>query len=234
MPRLPSHWSSSHTVHLILVLRLLASAELWLYWTSLPPPDHLENHLIWVDSTKMIPLWLEAGCPWVHSRNPLSPGYSHDIIIAIMELDWNCTDMSGMRHQSWWRILWILKRPLVILLGRQGNPYHDVCLLSTNIQANRVAIVNSVLTKIFNPCKYWIITIQPFVNTQWFSACFVCCKFIAGLLNLENLKTVPVPVPTFFLLWFRLRFRFRFQLRFWVIYVHACTYTYTYMYMCSL
>jgi hypothetical protein len=31
---------------LTLVLRLFASAELQLYRTSLPPPDHLENHLI--------------------------------------------------------------------------------------------------------------------------------------------------------------------------------------------
>jgi hypothetical protein len=31
----------------------------------------------------------------------------------------------------------------------------------TNEQ-NRVAIVNSVITKIFNPCKYGMVTIQPF------------------------------------------------------------------------
>ncbi len=30
---------------------------------------------------------------------------------------------------------------------------------------NRVAVVNSVITKIFNPCKYWTVTIQPFVKT---------------------------------------------------------------------
>jgi hypothetical protein len=53
-----SHWSSSQTVPLTLVLRLLASAELWLYWTNLPP-NHLENHLIIVDSIKMIPLGLK-------------------------------------------------------------------------------------------------------------------------------------------------------------------------------
>ncbi len=35
--------------------------------TALPdqpsPPGRLENHLIWVDLTKMIPLWLDAECP---------------------------------------------------------------------------------------------------------------------------------------------------------------------------
>jgi hypothetical protein len=36
LPRLLSHWSSSQTVPLTLVLRLLASAELWLFRTSLP------------------------------------------------------------------------------------------------------------------------------------------------------------------------------------------------------
>ncbi len=32
-----------------------------------PPPDHLENHLIWVDLTKMVPLGLKQNVPWVHS-----------------------------------------------------------------------------------------------------------------------------------------------------------------------
>jgi hypothetical protein len=30
---------------------------------------------------------------------------------------------------------------------------------------NTVAIVNSVITKIFNPCKYWLVTIQRFCKT---------------------------------------------------------------------
>jgi hypothetical protein len=33
-------------------------------------------------------------------------------------------------------------------------------------EQNRVAIVNAVITKICNPCKYWTVTIQPFRETQ--------------------------------------------------------------------
>jgi hypothetical protein len=49
--------------------------------------------------------------------------------------------------------------------GRQRNPLHDVCFLIINIQAKRVALVSSVITKIFNSCKYWTVTIQPYVET---------------------------------------------------------------------
>jgi hypothetical protein len=49
---------------------------------------------------------------------------------------------------------------------------------------NRVAIVNSVMAKIFNPCKYWIVTIQPFVKTLNYSvpvlfiAIFYCLTLV--------------------------------------------------------
>jgi hypothetical protein len=32
-----------------------------------PPPDHLENHQVWVDSIKVIPLGLMQNVPWVYS-----------------------------------------------------------------------------------------------------------------------------------------------------------------------
>jgi hypothetical protein len=32
-----------------------------------------------------------------------------------------------------------------------------------NTQANRIAIVSSLISKIFNPCKHWKVTIQPSV-----------------------------------------------------------------------
>jgi hypothetical protein len=43
---------------------------------------------------------------------------------------------------------------------------------------NRVAIVNSEISKTFNLCKYWTVTFQPFENTQLFSAYVVHCQFI--------------------------------------------------------
>ncbi len=47
---------------------------------------------------------------------------------------------------------------------------------------NRVAIVHSAITKILNPSKYWMVTIQPFLkDTHLFSASIVYCQFL--LLN---------------------------------------------------
>jgi hypothetical protein len=61
----------------------------------------------------MIPLWLDAECPLRACRNPYFPDYSHDTIMAIMEFDWYCTGMLGMKQQSCWGILWFFKRPQV-------------------------------------------------------------------------------------------------------------------------
>jgi hypothetical protein len=85
-----------------------------------------------------------------------------------MELDWYCTDIIEMRHQCWYRLLWIFKRLLASPLGRQRSPHQSVWFLILNIQANRVAIVSSVITKIFNPSKYRTVTIQLRLNkTSW-------------------------------------------------------------------
>ncbi len=43
-------------------------------------------------------------------------------------------------------------------------------------EQNRVAIVNSVITKIFNPCTYWMIKFQPFHFS--FSAFIVYSQFL--------------------------------------------------------
>jgi hypothetical protein len=44
---------------------------------------------------------------------------------------------------------------------------------------DRVAIVNSVITKVFNTCKCWTVRIKPFLkNTQPFNACIVYCQFL--------------------------------------------------------
>ncbi len=74
------------------------------------------------------------------------------------------------------------KRLLVSPLGRQRSPHHNIWFLIVNIQAIRVAIVSSVITKIFYPSKYWTVTIQPLLNdTFLISACIVYCQFL--LLN---------------------------------------------------
>jgi hypothetical protein len=95
-----------------------------------------------------------------------------------MELDWYCNDMLEMRHQCWWGLLWIFKRLLVSLLRRQRSPRLNVWFLIVNIWVNRVGIVSSVITKIFNPSKYCTVTTQPLLNdTLLISACIVYCQF---------------------------------------------------------
>jgi hypothetical protein len=49
------------------------------------------------------------------------------------------------------------------LLEKQRNRQHDILCLITYTRANRVAIVSLVITKIFNPSKYWTVTTQPSV-----------------------------------------------------------------------
>jgi hypothetical protein len=91
-----AHLSSSRTV---------LGHQFWDSWPPLsfalpdqpPPPDHLENHLIWVDSLKVIPL---ACCRMSLERlvGTRFPDYSRDSIIAIMEPDWFCTGVLKVRH----------------------------------------------------------------------------------------------------------------------------------------
>jgi hypothetical protein len=78
------------------------------------------------------------------------------------------------------------------LLGRQRNQQQNFWFLTFNIQANRVAIVNSVITKRFNPCKYWTIMIQPFHKTL---KQFCVCLFIASLILWLLFSVVRFSVP---------------------------------------
>jgi hypothetical protein len=87
-----------------------------------------------------------------------------------MKLDWYCTGVLGMKQQSCWGVLWFFKRPRVSPLERQRNRQHDIWCLITNTGTNRGEIVCSLITKIFNPCKHWTVTIQPSVlYVQWIS-----------------------------------------------------------------
>ncbi len=64
-------------------------------------------------------------------------------------------------------------------LKRQGSPHQYIRFLTFNVQANRVAIVSSVFTKIFNPSKHWTVTIQLLLNdTLLINACIDYCQFL--------------------------------------------------------
>ncbi len=52
--------------------------------------------------------------------------------------------------------------------GKTKKPTACHLMPHTNIWANRGAIVNFVITKIFNPCTHWMVTIQPSIlYVQW-------------------------------------------------------------------
>jgi hypothetical protein len=75
--------------------------------------------------------------------------------------------------------------------AEKGNRQHDIWCLITNIWANRVAIVSSVITKIFTPCKYWTVTTPPSftssVNQGLFCSLpvllFMCCLTFSRLFS---------------------------------------------------
>ncbi len=90
-----------------------------------------------------------------------------------------------MKQQSCGGFYGFFKRPLVSPLEKIRNRQHDIWCLITNTWANRVAIVSSVITKIFNPCKNWTVMIQPSVLLcsvnqfirilcQFFCYCYQC------------------------------------------------------------
>ncbi len=94
LPRLLFHWSSSQTVPLTLVLRLLASAELLLYWTSLP--CRIISRTIW--------------SAWTQSRwSPLA--WSRMSLECIVEtpniplLSWHCPCNLRVRPVLHWPVI---------------------------------------------------------------------------------------------------------------------------------
>ncbi len=71
------------------------------------------------------------------------------------------------------------------LLGKAKKPSSECLISHVNIHANRAAIVSSVITKIFNPSMYWMVTIEPlFLMTLFwavlvfFIASFYCLTFV--------------------------------------------------------
>ncbi len=63
-------------------------------------------------------------------------------------------------------------------LGRKRSPPQYIRFLIFNIQANRVAIVSSVITKIFNPSKYWTVTIQLLFERHSFDQWLYCLLLV--------------------------------------------------------
>ncbi len=127
---------------LALSLRLLVSAELCSSWPASPAWSSRElSDLRGLDQGD--PLGLLQDVPWALGRNPLNPNYSRDTIIAIMELDWFCTGVLKVSHVCYLKgfcelLSWVSTKALVGLR-----------CLTINNQANRVAIVSSVITRIF-------------------------------------------------------------------------------------
>ncbi len=95
-----------------------------------------------------------------------------------MELDWYCTGAVGMKQQSCWGALWFFKRPQVSPMEKQRNWQHVIWCLITNTWANRVAIVNSVITRYLTLANFgrsqfnlWI------VHVQWISYSYLFASF---------------------------------------------------------
>jgi hypothetical protein len=68
----------------------------------------------------------------------------------------------------------------VSMLGRQRSLHQNVEFLMVNIWANWVAVVGSVIIKIFNPSKSQFMDGHnlTFLNdTLLFSACIIYCQF---------------------------------------------------------
>jgi hypothetical protein len=77
--------------------------------------------------------------------------------------------------------------------GKAKNPSSECSMfhIVINIQADRFAMVSSVITKIFNPSKYWMVTNQLLLNdTLLISACivqffFVQCLFATAFCSIQ-------------------------------------------------
>ncbi len=116
-----------------------------------------------------------------------------------MDLDWYCTDMLKVRHLCRCGFLWSFRS-----LKRQRSPRQHVQFLTFNIQANRVTFVSSIITKIFNPSKCCMVTIQLVLNdTLFISACIVYCQiYIVWLLFFQCFHLIQCFICCSAFVWF--------------------------------
>jgi hypothetical protein len=120
LPRLLSHWSSSRTVPLTLGLRLLASAKLWLYRTSLP--RLIISRTIWSRWTR--PRWSPLAWSRMSLERIIGTCNLPATLLTLSLQLWNATGSAGvigMKQQSCWGVLWFFKRPQVRPLEKQWN-----------------------------------------------------------------------------------------------------------------
>jgi hypothetical protein len=111
-----AYLSSNWAVSWPLVLRLLAFAELCSTGPA-SPPEHLENHLIWVDSIKVIPL---ACCRMSLERLVGSRNFPTTLVTLSLQLwnYWFCTGVLQVRHPCFMRAF----HELFSLLEKQKGP----------------------------------------------------------------------------------------------------------------
>jgi hypothetical protein len=83
-----------------------------------------------------------------------------------------------MRQQSCWGGSMAFQKATSEPAGKTKKPTSWHLIPHNYIQASRVAIISSIITKIFNPCKYWTGHGSTLcLNVQWISVCFTCCQF---------------------------------------------------------
>ncbi len=93
----------------------------------------------------------------------------------------------GMRPHRVLGSPWFFQRAISEPAGRKWNSAARLLMpYELTHEQNRVAIVSSVITKIFNPCKYWTVTIQPFSKNPTIN-CLYCLLpvFLARLLFIQ-------------------------------------------------
>ncbi len=82
-----------------------------------------------------------------------------------MELNWYCTDVSDMRHQCWWGLLWIFQKATREPTGKAKLPLSEG-LISHNWHSGKQGCNYQFHNhKDINPCKYWVVTSLPFIKT---------------------------------------------------------------------
>ncbi len=163
-----AHWGGSRTetVPWPLVLKLLASAELCSTGPASPAalPDHLENHLIWVDSNKVIPL---ACCRMSFDRLLGTRKFPTTLVTLSLQL-WNWIGYLYRYIRS--ELSMLLKGFCELLFQVSTKALGSMGYLTINTQSNRVVIIYSIITRIFlTLCNAWTVTFQPVsIRHFWF------------------------------------------------------------------
>jgi hypothetical protein len=121
--------------------------------------------------------------PWAHSRPVIS-----------WLLSWHYHRNYGIRLVLLWRLGMRPHRVLgSSMIFPKGHKWACWKIMEFGLlmphelthEQNRIAIVNSVITKIFNPCKHWTVTIFPPTFPK--KHLTIQCLFCSMLVSLFNL-----------------------------------------------